>query len=185
VVVVGLMLIEPFADVELNVPGVMVIPVAPEVVHASVLPVPESTLAGFAAKDETIGVEPFPEVILDAAPQFSHPEQENSVRASAKRFGREKLRLRSFLVTLNSSFTLSSAALHWLRFGIIVNPLGQIKTSHHSTIYPHLHFMAVDAGDIALAGCSPLGRCELSFRTGGFVPFDVAPAGILMLLSNF
>jgi hypothetical protein len=108
VVAVGLMLIEPFADVELNVPGVMVIPVAPEVVHANELLVPESTLAGFAAKDETIGMEPFPAVILDAAPQFSNPEQRNSVRASALRLSHEKLRLLNFALTW--IFVLSFAA---------------------------------------------------------------------------
>jgi hypothetical protein len=105
------MLIEPFADVELNVPGVMVIPVAPEVVHTSVLFAPASTLAGFAANDETIGVEPFPEVILDAAPQFSNPEQRNRVRASAKKVDHD-VRLRSFPVVPRSSFIFSFASLH-------------------------------------------------------------------------
>lgn len=107
-VAVGLMLVDPFAEVELKLPGVMVIPVALEVVHASVLFAPASTLVGFAANEAMAGVEPFPEVMLDAAPQFSNPVQNNSTRASAKTFSHEGLKLHSF--ALSRRFLLSFAS---------------------------------------------------------------------------
>jgi hypothetical protein len=56
VVTVGLTLIEPLADAEVNVPGVMAILVAPVVAQLSVLLKPEVMLAGLAAKLMMVGV---------------------------------------------------------------------------------------------------------------------------------
>jgi len=60
VVAVGLTLVVPLANVDVNVPGVMAIVVAPLVVQLRVLLVPEFTLAGFAVKDVMAGAEPPP-----------------------------------------------------------------------------------------------------------------------------
>jgi hypothetical protein len=56
VVDVGLTLVEPLADVELNVPGVMAIVVAPVVAQLSVLLEPEGMLAGLAVKELIVGL---------------------------------------------------------------------------------------------------------------------------------
>jgi hypothetical protein len=45
------MLVEPLADVDVNVPGVMATLVAPATDQLSVLLVPELMLVGFAAKE--------------------------------------------------------------------------------------------------------------------------------------
>jgi hypothetical protein len=55
VVAVGLTLVEPLADVEVNVPGVMAMLVAPVVAQLSVLLAPELMLVGFAVKDVIAG----------------------------------------------------------------------------------------------------------------------------------
>ncbi len=64
VVAVGLMLVEPLADVDVNVPGVMAMLVAPVAAQLSVLLVPELMLVGFAVKEVIVGTEPFPEGAL-------------------------------------------------------------------------------------------------------------------------
>jgi len=64
---VGLMLVEPPADVDVNVPGVMAMLVAPVVSQLSVLLVPEFTLVGFATKDVITGTELFPVGEFDEA----------------------------------------------------------------------------------------------------------------------
>ena len=56
VVAVGLTLVEPLANVEVNVPGVMAIPVAPLVAQLNVLLEPELMLAGFAVKELMVGL---------------------------------------------------------------------------------------------------------------------------------
>jgi len=56
VVEVGLTPVEPFAEVELNVPGVMAMLVAPVVVQLSVLLEPETTPVGFAVKELITGL---------------------------------------------------------------------------------------------------------------------------------
>jgi hypothetical protein len=56
VVAVGLTLVEPVADVEVNVPGVMARLVAPVVAQLSVLLEPDVMLAGFAVKDVMTGL---------------------------------------------------------------------------------------------------------------------------------
>lgn len=53
------MLVEPLDDVDVNVPGVMTMLVAPAVAQLSVLLVPESMLVGSAAKDVIVGTELF------------------------------------------------------------------------------------------------------------------------------
>ena len=56
VVAVGLTLVEPLANVEVNVPGVMAMPVAPLVAQLNVLLEPELMLAGFAVKELIVGL---------------------------------------------------------------------------------------------------------------------------------
>jgi hypothetical protein len=56
VVAVGLTLVEPLADVDVNVPGVMAIVVAPLVVQLSVLLEPGLILVGLAVKELIVGL---------------------------------------------------------------------------------------------------------------------------------
>ena len=60
VVAVGLTLVDPLPDVDVKVPGVMAILVAPVVTQFSVLLAPESMLAGLPAKEVIFGAEPSP-----------------------------------------------------------------------------------------------------------------------------
>jgi len=86
VVAVGRMLTEPLAAVDVNVPGVMAILVAPAAAQLSVLPVPELMLVGSAVKEVIVGTEPFPEGEPDevVAPQPASPTQANSMRTRAQ-----------------------------------------------------------------------------------------------------
>jgi hypothetical protein len=80
VVAVGLMVVEPLADVDVNVPGVMAILVAPAVAQLKVLPVPEFMFVGFAVKELIVGIEPFSEDELDElVPQPASPTQTNTI----------------------------------------------------------------------------------------------------------
>ena len=92
VVAVGLMLVEPVADVEVNVPGVMAILVAPVAAQLNVLLAPELMLVGFAVKEVITGLEPFPEEALDEvdAPQPASPAQANRIRTSRQRTSLEE-----------------------------------------------------------------------------------------------
>ena len=56
VVADGLTLVEPLAEVEVNVPGVMARLVAPVVAQLSMLLAPEVTLAGLAVKELITGL---------------------------------------------------------------------------------------------------------------------------------
>jgi hypothetical protein len=56
VVAVGLTLVEPLAEVDVNVPGVMAILAAPEVAQFSELLEPELMLAGLAVKELIVGL---------------------------------------------------------------------------------------------------------------------------------
>jgi hypothetical protein len=56
VVAVGLTLVEPLANVEVNVPGVIAMLVAPLVVQLNVLVDPELMLVGLAVKDLMVGL---------------------------------------------------------------------------------------------------------------------------------
>ena len=83
VVAVGLMLVEPLADVEVNVPGVIAILVAPAAAQLSVLLAPELMLVGFAAKELIVGPEPFPDELFDElVPQLSNPTQTTTIRST-------------------------------------------------------------------------------------------------------
>lgn len=88
-VAVGLTLVVPLAKVEVNVPGVMAMLVAPVVAQLSVLLVPEFMLVGFAAKDVIAGTEPFPEVEFDEVPaaQPDRAAQTSRVKTSAHSSG--------------------------------------------------------------------------------------------------
>ena len=57
---VGLTLVEPLADVDVNVPGVMAILAAPLVAQLSTLLEPELMLVGLAENEVMVGAEPFP-----------------------------------------------------------------------------------------------------------------------------
>jgi hypothetical protein len=59
VVVVGLTLVEPLADTEVNVPGVILMLVAPVVFQLSVLLEPAMILAGVAVKELIAGFAEF------------------------------------------------------------------------------------------------------------------------------
>lgn len=61
VVAVGLTLVEPIAEVDVNVPGVMAKLVAPLVTQLSVLLEPDVMLAGLAVKEVIVGL--FAEVV--------------------------------------------------------------------------------------------------------------------------
>ena len=86
VVAVGLTLVEPLADVDVNVPGVIAILVAAVVVQLSVLLAPEFMVAGSTVKEVIVGLEGFPvgepEVI---APQPASPTQANRTMARAQK----------------------------------------------------------------------------------------------------
>ena len=56
VVAAGLTLVEPLANVEVNVPGVMAMLVAPLVAQLSVLLEPELMLVGLAVKELMLGL---------------------------------------------------------------------------------------------------------------------------------
>jgi len=56
VVAVGLTLVEPVADVDVNAPGVMAILAAPVVAQLSVLLEPAVILAGLAEKELIVGL---------------------------------------------------------------------------------------------------------------------------------
>lgn len=107
VVAVGLMLVEPLADVDVNVPGVMAILVAPAAAQLSVLPVPEFMLVGSAVKEVIVGTGPFPEGELDEViePQPARPTQANRTKTSAQRSSPEELSLQSHVY----DFPLASA----------------------------------------------------------------------------
>jgi hypothetical protein len=87
------MLVEPLADEEVKVPGVMAILVAPGAAQLSVLLAPELMLVGFAVKEVIAGLESFPEDPLDAvdAPQPASPAQANRMSTSEQRASPEAL----------------------------------------------------------------------------------------------
>jgi len=101
VVAVGLMLVEPLADVDMNVPGAMARLVAPAAAQLSVLLVPEFMLVGFAVKEVIVGTEPFPGDELDELePQPASPRQADRMRTSAQRCNPEELSPRKLSIFL-------------------------------------------------------------------------------------
>jgi hypothetical protein len=96
VVAVGLIFVEPLADADVNVPGVMAILVAPAAAQLSALLVPELMLVGFAVKEVIVGTEPFPEADLDElVPQATSPTQTARIRTNPQRSSPEELSTRS------------------------------------------------------------------------------------------
>jgi hypothetical protein len=94
VVVVGLTLVDPVAEVELNGPGEIAIVVAPLVVQFSVLLVPVVTLVGLAAKDVIEGAVPVPVGfdVVEALPQPDKPTYASKISPSrAQKSRRERL----------------------------------------------------------------------------------------------
>jgi hypothetical protein len=94
--------------VEVNVPGVMAILVAPVTTQLKVLFVPEFTLVGFALKDVIAGVELVPGDEFDEAPepQPVRPAQANEIRIIAQSAGpkeRSFREIRSILQDLAKS----------------------------------------------------------------------------------
>jgi hypothetical protein len=83
VVAVGLTLVAPLAEADVNVPGVMAILVAPVAVQLSMLLAPEFMLVGFAAKEVMVG---FPDDEFDElTPQAASPTQTASRTMKAQR----------------------------------------------------------------------------------------------------
>jgi hypothetical protein len=89
VVAAGLTFIDPFADVEVNVPGVMAIVVALLVAQASMLLAPELIPEGLAVKEVIAGIVPLSGAKFDA-PQPEKPAHINKMRATAQSFGPRK-----------------------------------------------------------------------------------------------
>jgi len=96
------MLVEPLADVDVNVPGVMAMLVAAATDQLSVLLVPEFMLGGLAAKDVICGAEPFPGGVVEPgeapAAQPARPAQQTRVRTSAQSSSLEEVRTRELSV---------------------------------------------------------------------------------------
>ena len=88
VVAVGLTLMEPLGEVELNVPGVIAILATSVVVQLRVLLAPELMPVGLAAKELIAGIDcrPFPVAEVDA-PQAARPTQVRRTRARVVCFG--------------------------------------------------------------------------------------------------
>jgi len=106
VVVVGLTFVEPLADVEVNVPGVMAMLVAPVAAQLSVLLAPEFMLVGFAVKDVIAGTEPFPDGEFDEYPE-AQPEsvaKKARVSTSAHSLCPEGLNPRELSLSLHTEY---------------------------------------------------------------------------------
>jgi hypothetical protein len=71
VVAVGLTLVEPLADVDVNVPGVMTMLVAPLVAQLNTLLEPELILVGLAVKALIVGV--LPVLIVTVCVEVTEP----------------------------------------------------------------------------------------------------------------
>ena len=74
VVVVGLTLVELLAKLDVNVPGVMAIVVAPVVVQLSVLLAPEVMLVGMAVNELMVGFDPVAAATVTLAVAVTEPE---------------------------------------------------------------------------------------------------------------
>jgi len=97
------MLVEPLADVEVNVPGVMARLVPPAVAQLNVLLVPEFMVVGFAEKEVIVGTEPFPEGEIDELePQPASPRQADRMMTSAQRCSPEELGPRELSIFLQN-----------------------------------------------------------------------------------
>jgi hypothetical protein len=96
------MLVEPLADVDVNVPGVMAMLVESLADQLSVLLVPGFMLGGFAVKDAICGTEPFPvgvgEFAEVPAAQPARPAQQTRARTSAQISSSEEVKTRDLSV---------------------------------------------------------------------------------------
>jgi hypothetical protein len=101
VVAVGLTLVEPVAEVEVNAPGIIPILVAPTTAQLSELLVPEFTPAGLAAKEVIVGGEPLPGDEVDV-PQSTSPAQVSRTRASTQIWSPGELNLRTLPLFLRN-----------------------------------------------------------------------------------
>ncbi|MGP8252743.1 MAG: hypothetical protein ACLQHF_11965 [Terracidiphilus sp.] len=90
---VGLTVVDPLADVDVKVPGVIAMLVAPVVAQLSVLLWPEVMLAGLAVKELIAGLEPPPPDRPDEPQPTSAPTASRR-GISAQEPGRKELRLR-------------------------------------------------------------------------------------------
>jgi hypothetical protein len=94
VVAIGFIVVEPLADVDVNVPGVMATLVAPAAAQLSVLLVPLFIFVGLAVNEVIVGTESFPEDEPDElVPQPSSPTQMARMRPRAQRSTPEELNL--------------------------------------------------------------------------------------------
>jgi hypothetical protein len=75
VVAVGLTLVEPLADVEVNDPGVSARLVAPLVVQFNVLLDPDAILEGVAVNELIVGLVPVPVVTVTVAVEVTEPAE--------------------------------------------------------------------------------------------------------------
>jgi hypothetical protein len=83
---VGLTLVEPLAELDVKLPGVMAREVAPVVAQLRVLLVPEFTLVGLALKDEIAGLDGGGGVVPDfMLAQLARPRPAIRIRSSAQR----------------------------------------------------------------------------------------------------
>ena len=86
VVAVGLMLVVPLAEADVNPPGEIEMEVAPLVAQLRVLLAPELILVGLAVNELIDGTEPFPEEDEVVPAQAARPKQTTATSASlAKR----------------------------------------------------------------------------------------------------
>ena len=97
------MFVEPLGDVDVNVPGVIVMLAAPAAAQLSVVLVPEFMLAGSAVKEEIVGMDFLPEDALAEvdAPQPASPAQANRMRTSEQRTSPEELSSRDLRTLRN------------------------------------------------------------------------------------
>jgi hypothetical protein len=91
---VGVIVVEPLADVDVNDPGVMAMLEAPVAAQLSELLVPKLMLAGFAAKEVIIGAAPVPlgALVELVEPQPASAAQANRISASKLNFSLEESR---------------------------------------------------------------------------------------------
>jgi hypothetical protein len=80
VVEVGLTLVEPLADVEVNDPGVMEMLVAPLVAQFKVLLDPDAIPEGVAVNELIVGLLPVPVVTVTVAVEVTDPAELVAVR---------------------------------------------------------------------------------------------------------
>jgi hypothetical protein len=108
VVAVGLAPVEPPADVDVNVPGVMAMLVAPAVAQLRVLLPPELMVAGSAVKEVMTGTEVFPDEPDDVtAPQPARATHAHRRSNDGQRSRIEALRVRLLRLSRRREFVES------------------------------------------------------------------------------